>query len=105
MEPGPKVMRSPGRWDFGAKAYASITTYGSASRKNPSLFAPLRARIDRESTIRRQFRSGDTGGRGRRSVAAEFRIAAAGCGLRSEEHTSELQSLMRSSYAVLCLKK
>src|SRR3546814_1167059 len=25
--------------------------------------------------------------------------------LRSEEHTSELQSLMRSTYAVLCLKK
>src|SRR3546814_1097754 len=24
---------------------------------------------------------------------------------RSEEHTSELQSLMRSSYAVFCLKK
>src|SRR3546814_2162975 len=27
------------------------------------------------------------------------------CGLRSEEHTSELQSLMRISYAVFCLKK
>src|SRR3546814_10521439 len=26
-------------------------------------------------------------------------------GPRSEEHTSELQSLMRSSYAVFCLKK
>src|SRR3546814_4667927 len=26
-------------------------------------------------------------------------------GLRSEEHTSELQSLMRSSYAVFCLIK
>src|SRR3546814_1259913 len=26
-------------------------------------------------------------------------------GLRSEEHTSELQSLMRHSYAVFCLKK
>src|SRR3546814_4079448 len=26
-------------------------------------------------------------------------------GLRSEEHTSELQSLMRTSYAVFCLKK
>src|SRR3546814_8523495 len=26
-------------------------------------------------------------------------------GPRSEEHTSELQSLMRTSYAVLCLKK
>src|SRR3546814_6817810 len=36
--------------------------------------------------------------------------AAAGQGLarqphRSEEHTSELQSLMRNSYAVFCLKK
>src|SRR3546814_2861898 len=32
---------------------------------------------------------------------------AATCGewLRSEEHTSELQSLMRISYAVFCLKK
>src|SRR3546814_2094398 len=28
-----------------------------------------------------------------------------GHGLRSEEHTSELQSLMRISYAVFCLKK
>src|SRR3546814_7702618 len=26
-------------------------------------------------------------------------------GIRSEEHTSELQSLMRSSYAVFCLKQ
>src|SRR3546814_2040913 len=40
-----------------------------------------------------------------REVAAALvvchRIAAA----RSEEHTSELQSLMRISYAVFCLKK
>src|SRR3546814_6854575 len=28
-----------------------------------------------------------------------------GCGHRSEEHTSELQSLMRISYADFCLKK
>src|SRR3546814_4140210 len=39
------------------------------------------------------------------------RLAAGAIGLspqrgtRSEEHTSELQSLMRSSYAVFCLKK
>src|SRR3546814_8584004 len=43
---------------------------------------------------------------GRNLLAAE---AAAGVGhhvaLRSEEHTSELQSLMRTSYAVFCLKK
>src|SRR3546814_1638070 len=33
----------------------------------------------------------------------EFGIALGGS--RSEEHTSELQSLMRISYAVFCLKK
>src|SRR3546814_4744736 len=32
-------------------------------------------------------------------------VVAVGIGLRSEEHTSELQSLMRISYAVFCLKK
>src|SRR3546814_3689317 len=34
-------------------------------------------------------------------------VAAVGDGnaIRSEEHTSELQSLMRISYAVFCLKK
>src|SRR3546814_5483944 len=35
-----------------------------------------------------------------RAVAFEHRAVA-----RSEEHTSELQSLMRISYAVFCLKK
>src|SRR3546814_3740544 len=29
----------------------------------------------------------------------------AGCSLRSEEHTSELKSLMRIAYAVFCMKK
>src|SRR3546814_7866338 len=32
-------------------------------------------------------------------------IGPSGSGKRSEEHTSELQSLMRISYAVFCLKK
>src|SRR3546814_1886414 len=35
----------------------------------------------------------------------EMRDAIAGISDRSEEHTSELQSLMRISYAVFCLKK
>src|SRR3546814_10058833 len=34
-----------------------------------------------------------------------FVTATEGAALRSEEHTSELQSLMRISYAVFCLKK
>src|SRR3546814_6793478 len=32
-------------------------------------------------------------------------VAGTTAGNRSEEHTSELQSLMRISYAVFCLKK
>src|SRR3546814_10363916 len=48
---------------------------------------------------------------GLRGVADELQVArvdvlrAVAVGLRSEEHTSELQSLMRISYAVFCLKK
>src|SRR3546814_18662185 len=34
-----------------------------------------------------------------------YAIVAASAHQRSEEHTSELQSLMRISYAVFCLKK
>src|SRR3546814_3323349 len=48
--------------------------------------------------------SGDVedGKRGPYLVRARHLVADA---KRSEEHTSELQSLMRSSYAVFCLKK
>src|SRR3546814_7750187 len=40
-------------------------------------------------------------------IGASFSIGptADSVGTRSEEHTSELQSLMRRSYAVFCLKK
>src|SRR3546814_4894819 len=38
-------------------------------------------------------------------VPHHFDTARAGIDSRSEEHTSELQSLMRISYAVFCLKK
>src|SRR3546814_10628479 len=38
------------------------------------------------------------------NMSAENRLAGSVTG-RSEEHTSELQSLMRISYAVFCLKK
>src|SRR3546814_3764112 len=38
-------------------------------------------------------------------VEADLHRLAVIAGGRSEEHTSELQSLMRISYAVFCLKK
>src|SRR3546814_3636063 len=45
-----------------------------------------------------QYRNAER--RKRRMVLGRFGVMT-----RSEEHTSELQSLMRSSYAVFCLKK
>src|SRR3546814_7048772 len=39
------------------------------------------------------------------AVVVEIGVADRISGARSEEHTSELQSLMRISYAVFCLKK
>src|SRR3546814_2354458 len=41
----------------------------------------------------------------RRAAAGEAETTAEPSPTRSEEHTSELQSLMRISYAVFCLKK
>src|SRR3546814_4665038 len=40
-----------------------------------------------------------------RAIFTGAEVVASEIGLRSEEHTSELQSLMRISYAVFCLKK
>src|SRR3546814_1866202 len=45
-------------------------------------------------------RGGASGGDG-----GFIETSGGGVDLRSEEHTSELQSLMRNSYAVFCLKK
>src|SRR3546814_5588758 len=44
----------------------------------------------------------------RDAISQELRLQSTGDSFlnwRSEEHTSELQSLMRTSYAVFCLKK
>src|SRR3546814_5008715 len=72
----------------------------AALRSGSSMFADRRARpscravLVRPAEIKLDHLRGDPFG-------IEF-VAAAGD--RSEEHTSELQSLMRSSYAVFCLK-
>src|SRR3546814_4892160 len=39
------------------------------------------------------------------TTPSQYARSGAGTAWRSEEHTSELQSLMRMSYAVFCLKK
>src|SRR3546814_6271200 len=48
--------------------------------------------------------SGSAGTAGAMPSAGSSKLGGIG-GRRSEEHTSELQSLMRISYAVFCLKK
>src|SRR3546814_4152520 len=55
--------------------------------------------------IARKHRSDDTLIAGRNPDDVAVGALRSGIGDRSEEHTSELQSLMRISYAVFCLKK
>src|SRR3546814_3679206 len=55
--------------------------------------------------MRPQPKSGTTMCRPPRPALATGRVRYVGEAIRSEEHTSELQSLMRISYAVFCLKK
>src|SRR3546814_1378851 len=65
------------------------------------------------AVLRHRYSGGGNNQRhGCRDVQAMAAVAARtanvdriGRSLRSEEHTSELQSLMRISYAVFCLKK
>src|SRR3546814_1100851 len=52
-----------------------------------------------------EFRRGIAELNGQGEVAGGVIVVRAGADTRSEEHTSELQSLMRISYAVFCLKK
>src|SRR3546814_5586870 len=54
---------------------------------------------------RRFYESIFPGGRGEKNLLKAEKISDFSTNGRSEEHTSELQSLMRISYAVFCLKK
>src|SRR3546814_7912038 len=85
-----------------------------AVRRVPELADARLARTARHRRRDDRRTGGDARRAVRRHAARDQRLAAARCGrlaaatryaARSEEHTSELQSLMRISYAVFCLKK
>src|SRR3546814_1026099 len=57
------------------------------------------------SILRHIGLGGDGRDRERRILLKKYQNPDVGIVESSEEHTSELQSLMRTSYAVLCLKK
>src|SRR3546814_2030140 len=71
----------------------------------------FRSRLDGDLVVQDGVRlagqvGGDHGEQGREAVLVVGQgVAERSLGGRSEEHTSELQSLMRISYAVFCLKK
>src|SRR3546814_3086373 len=62
----------------------------------------FRSKYSDGACLRNCFRFGNLGQQGG-NIYDRHPAYCAGC--RSEEHTSELQSLMRISYAVFCLKK
>src|SRR3546814_1148082 len=79
---------------------------------HPGLGLPPERQGRRRALLRRRHGRGreqrERPGRPRRVAPARRlhgRPGLAGAVERSEEHTSELQSLMRISYAVFCLKK
>src|SRR3546814_17696726 len=70
-----------------------------------TLFRSQRRRPNRKAQDRRSASPHGYGAKGTtRCYTGPLEHAKAGAS-RSEEHTSELQSLMRISYAVFCLKK
>src|SRR3546814_10482608 len=106
------MIRRPPRSTRTDTLFPYTTLFRSASqplRTAPGPRCGLRVRAGKAAPARhlraragRGHRLGDPAARGRTASAA---TALRRRPLRSEEHTSELQSLMRISYAVFCLKK
>src|SRR3546814_3211044 len=85
------------------------TLFRSVSESSAAI-AQARAELDRArhdlSRRRQAAAEGAVSGEEVAHAANAVKTAEASLNLaRSEEHTSELQSLMRNSYAVFCLKK
>src|SRR3546814_2145853 len=97
-EATPAIAR-PCMQELGTDAIIQANAPRHVLHVSPHLFAQIGNLID-ESDLGRQKRIG--------GIFGEFGAPAGHHDqrrLRSEEHTSELQSLMRISYAVFCLKK
>src|SRR3546814_2010155 len=84
----------------GKKAGKIVAPTGRTYREHVRVVRPPQASRFQERDRRRQPGAGEhIAGRGAPARRGGRR------GRRSEEHTSELQSLMRTSYAVFCLQK
>src|SRR3546814_3644666 len=83
----------------------ALTLFENAAELRPHDYrcAGLLAEEYRALGFEREFRSAAS--RALRHATDEVKCHPDNADARSEEHTSELQSLMRISYAVFCLKK
>src|SRR3546814_9041971 len=91
------MIRRPPRSTRTAALFPYTTLFLSAASASPAFSD--RRRYGPPSLAYRRRRGSPTGSRRCRVPCRNVRRH------RSEEHTSELQSLMRISYAVFCLKK
>src|SRR3546814_3138259 len=92
------MLRRPPRATRTDTLFPSTTLFGSEAARHERRHDPCG-----EFRIGQARHGGDLVRVETRPFARQIKPAVAG--ERSEEHTSELQSLMRISYAVFCLKK
>src|SRR3546814_7650022 len=94
------ALACPGgrQWVFGDKSPSRVPIAGLKEIcRSDQTAAFVKRGADRQNARRARRKIGAVSCNGRSSLGQLFR--------RSEEHTSELQSLMRISYAVFCMKK
>src|SRR3546814_5246140 len=97
------LFRSPQAGQGRAEIPQPGQSQGNLDR--PRQAAALDGRADEEGQEGRGFPDQEVIGTNTRENAGSCRRFSFQEPVRSEEHTSELQSLMRNSYAVFCLKK
>src|SRR3546814_5244853 len=81
--------------------YASLFRSDEPVEQHGELVGGLGGRRQRRQCAQEEQRGAGEAGCGHRMLLGDLSLRRT----RSEEHTSELQSLMRISYAVFCLKK
>src|SRR3546814_10411064 len=77
----------------------------SKSKPSPGASGSFSSPSTTSSCVSTRWRKLSTSASGKYSTQTALGSAPTRCTCRSEEHTSELQSLMRIPYAVFCLKK
>src|SRR3546814_9496785 len=99
------MIRRPPRSKRTDTLFPYTTLFRSAALQGFDTSSAIRRRSDRAAAVFRRGRRARppalAGAPRQRRRLVPVRLGQ----LRSEEHTSELQSLMRISYAVFCLKK